>query len=233
VFKFISRNCDITYIVATESEKLGVLNKFPDQTVSTVGIGVKTPQNLSRKTTFNGVLLCLSRITEKKRIDVCIEAISLLKSIGKEDYSLSIAGEGENLLKNQLINLAENLGVSSQVNFLGLLLEERKWQAIENSSILLLPSMNENFAISVAECISAGVPVIVSRNVALHVFVEKYRCGVVISNISDRELARAINEIENEFSFFVENCNKAASELTWDTVGRNWVEVIDELLRTK
>lgn len=233
IFKFISRNCRISFIVATESEKLGVSSKFPEQSISTVGIGVNTPKNLKRKTSFNGELLCLSRIAQKKRIDVCIEAISLLKSNGKIDYSLNIAGEGDESLKNQLISHMEKLGVSSQVNFLGLLLEDKKWKAIESASVLLLPSMNENFAISVAECISAGVPVIVSRNVALHTFVEKHKCGIVISDISDKELVRAVNEIEREFSIFVENCNKAASDLTWDSVGGRWVDIINESLRTK
>ena len=233
IFKLVSRNCQISFIVATDSEQIGVSSKFPHLSIFTVGIGVSTPNDLIRKTSSNGGLLCLSRIAEKKRIDVCIEAISLLKTMGDEHYSLSIAGEGDESLKNQLVNHAEKLGVSSNVNFLGLLLEDKKWKAIQNSSILLLPSMNENFAISVAECISAGVPVIVSKNVALYEFVEKYKCGIVVSDICDKELVRAIKEIENEFSVFVRNCNLAAPELTWETIGRKWVEVIDNLLSIK
>jgi glycosyltransferase involved in cell wall biosynthesis len=233
IFKLVSRNCEISFIVATASEKMGVSSKFPRLSISTVGIGVSTPKDLVRKTSSNHELLCLSRIAEKKRIDICIESISLLQTMGSKHYSLSIAGEGDDTLKNQLVNYAEKLGVSSSVNFLGLLLEEEKWKAIENSSILLLPSMNENFAISVAECISAGVPVIVSKNVALHAFVEKHKCGIVVSDISDKELVKAIKEIENEFSIFVSNCNLAAPELSWESIGRKWVDVINDFLSIK
>jgi len=233
IVKLVSRNCEISFIVATDTEQIGISSKFPDQLIFTVGIGVTTPKDLVRKSSSAGQLLCLSRIAEKKRIDVCIEAISLLKTKGNQDYSLSIAGEGDESLKNQLVHQAKELGVSNNVNFLGLLREDKKWKAIEKSSILLLPSMNENFAISVAECISAGVPVIVSKNVALHTFVEKHKCGIVISDISDKELVRAVKEIENDFSNFVANCNLATPELTWESVGNRWVKVIEGLLSIK
>lgn len=229
IFKFFSRNSLISFIVATDSEKVGVCRKFPNLSITTVGIGVSVPTDLIKKTSFNGELLCLSRIAEKKRIDVCIETISLLKAIDEKYYSLSIAGEGDESLKNDLIKYAVKLGVSKEVNFLGLLIEDKKWKTIQNSSVLLLPSMNENFAISVAECVSAGIPVIVSKNVALHEFVDKHKCGIVISDIADTELVRAIKEIEKDFSKFVLNCYQAAPELTWEAVGRKWLKVIDDL----
>lgn len=233
IFKLISRKREIKYIVATDTEQVGVKAKYPKRQVFTVGIGVDAPKEISNRKFSNGNLLCLSRISEKKRIDVCIDALCLLKNMSANVYTLNIAGNGDKTLTSRLVNQSKKLSEPTSVHFLGLLDEDEKWRVIQDSSILLLPSMNENFAISVAECISAGVPVIVSRNVALHVFVEKYNCGIVIETVSDQDVARAVIEVERNFSYFVSNCIFASPLLDWESVSSSWVETILELTGQK
>lgn len=227
ILEFLARNCEISYIVATESEQFGVISKFPSRQVSTVGIGVDVPVTIHPKKVSNSSLLCLSRITEKKRIDICLGALSHLNLDSDNSYVLNIAGQGDELLKSKLIKLAETLKVSSEVNFLGLLVGNEKWKAINDASILLLPSMNENFAISVAECISVGVPVVVSKNVALHTFVKKFNCGIVINELTDKEVSSAVKIIEKNYKNYVNNCISASEYLSWNSVTPKWIDVLE------
>jgi glycosyltransferase involved in cell wall biosynthesis len=230
IFNFFARKNDLSFFVASNSEMAGVLTKYPKANVTTVGIGVDRPLIVNLKNESNGKLLCLSRIAEKKRIDICIDALHLLRQQGSGNYSLGIAGEGDELLKSKLTAQAESLNVLTDLTFMGLLNGVEKWQAIADSSILLLPSMNENFAISVAECISAGLPVIVSEHVALHDFVQKYGCGVVIDSLSPENVLKAIKEIESSYSYYVDNCFSSSRLLSWDEVGEKWSEAIHEVL---
>jgi glycosyltransferase involved in cell wall biosynthesis len=57
--------------------------------------------------------------------------------------------------------------------------------------VFVLPSYSENFGIAVAEAMAAGLPVIVSDQVAIHCEVSRARAGVVVRcNVG--ELAEAL-----------------------------------------
>jgi glycosyltransferase involved in cell wall biosynthesis len=233
VFNFLIRKNSLRIFVASDSEIAGAQIKFPTTQITVVGIGVENPPMINLKKKSNGKLLCLSRITEKKRIDLCIKALELLRQQESGNQRLEIAGEGSELLKSKLIAQAKSLNVLTFLTFSGLLKDLEKWQAITDSSILLLPSMNENFAISVAECISAGVPVIVSKNVALHEFVQEFDCGVVIDNLSPENVFRATLKIESNYSTYVNNCLRNSYLLSWERVSRNWSKAIFEVIGSK
>jgi glycosyltransferase involved in cell wall biosynthesis len=224
------REKSINFVVATESEVEGVRKVFPGNQIDVIGIGVTGTAPSLNSPPFTGSkinLLSLSRIHKKKRIDISIKALSILRDEGVECV-LRIAGNGDKKLIRKLRNLVEELNLENEVQFLGHLERIDKENLILQSDILLLPSENENFAIAVAESIAFGKPVIVSSNVAMSDFVEKHKNGIVINSLDETLLATAISTIKTDYYAYQEKCLESANLLYWPKVFEKWVQVLKD-----
>ena len=66
--------------------------------------------------------------------------------------------------------------------------------ALAAASVFVLPSASENFGIAAAESLAAGVPTIVSEEVALSSDIRRYDAGVVVKR-DVQQLAGAISDL--------------------------------------
>lgn len=109
-------------------------------------------------------LLFISRLNEKKGVDLLIKAYRRLEaSVDEPPARLVIAGPGrDTAFGKKLSRLAEG---SERIHFTGMLEGEVKWGALAGARMMLLPSHQENFGIVVAEALAVGTPVILSREV--------------------------------------------------------------------
>src|SRR5207237_8833385 len=82
-------------------------------------------------------------------------------------WRLVIAGDGEPAYVNSLHVLARSLDAQDRVCFVGWVGGEAKLAALQNASLLALPSYQENFGIVVVEALACGVPVLISEHVNL------------------------------------------------------------------
>jgi len=69
-----------------------------------------------------------------------------------------------------------------------------KAAALAAADVFVLPSASENFGIAAAESLAAGVPTIVSEEVALSHDIRRHDAGVVVKR-DVQELAAAINHL--------------------------------------
>jgi len=107
--------------------------------------------------------LFLSRIHPKKQLEQLFAALALVPG----DWTLQIAGEGEPAYVASLQRQADQLGITSRCRWLGFLAGEAKWQALAVADWFVLPSASENFGIAAIEALAAGLPVILSPEVAV------------------------------------------------------------------
>jgi glycosyltransferase involved in cell wall biosynthesis len=224
-------NRSMHFLVGSESEILSIREIFPIYPISVVGLGIEISNDLNDLSQIHDPinLFCLSRISHKKRIDLCIHAISKLNSV-KSRYKLKIYGSGDEDLEDELKRLVKTLKVQDSVSFEGHVDGISKKMAIKNSDILLLPSENENFAVAVAESISFGKPVVVSKFVAMHEFVDRFKAGITIDCLEIDEIVLAIEQISDNFSIYQRNCLTSARLLDWNEVFKRWHEVIESNL---
>lgn len=221
------RSREIHFLVASEAEVPSLKAKFPKNSVTVVGIGVNLQKlNLNESRNENEIrLIFMGRIAEKKRIDLCMQAVKTLKLMGYK-ICFEIVGTGDEFLIQFLKNLVKELEIEDSVHFLGHLENEELYRVLALSHIFILPSENENFAIAVAESIGASVPVIVSKNVAMHNFVSKYKVGITIDNLESNLIVNAILDLLDNYSQFRDNCIKNRSLLDWSSVFVQWEEVL-------
>jgi glycosyltransferase involved in cell wall biosynthesis len=194
-----------------------------------VGLGISPSAELAPKNILHGEvvqLFCLSRIAAKKRIDLCLQAIKLLRN-SDINFHLSIYGSGEKSLENDLRKLAIELEIDEDVEFRGHVNNIERINAFSESHIFLLPSENENFAVAVAESIQSLRPVVISKNVAMHEFVEMHKSGITIEKLSPEDLANGILEVVQNYQNYVSNCKVSRDYLSWDKVFENWLRAIN------
>jgi glycosyltransferase involved in cell wall biosynthesis len=229
--KLLLKGRSIHFLVGSSPEIVSVRQSFPNSKISVVGLGIEL-SNLTKsicRIHSPIKLFCLSRITNKKRIDLCIRAVSKLNE-GKNKYHLDIYGSGDHFLEKELKELVKDLNLGEQISFKGHVDGESKDLAIQNSDILLLPSENENFAVAVAESIAFGKPVVVSKFVAMHEFVDTHSTGSTIETLDVDEIVFAIKDVTDKFSTYQENCIASAPLLAWEEVINSWFHAIENNL---
>lgn len=229
VVSLLLKGRDIHFLVGSNSEAVSVEKRFPHAKVTVVGLGIELPdfEKIGSRIHSPIKLFCLSRIARKKRIDLCILAVAKLNQHNIR-YHLSIYGTGDVFYKRELDQLVQKMNLEGQVFFEGHVTEVSKEIAIQNSDILLLPSENENFALAVAESISFGKPVVVSKFVAMYEFVDKYCAGFTIDEIDVESLVSAIEKVSDRFSTYQDNCIESAHLLAWEQVIKVWFKAIED-----
>lgn len=234
-FKFLNKSREIEFLVGSAEEINGVTRKFGKNLVRVVGIGIEAvPQQFLHQglSAIPLRLLCLSRITQKKRIDLCIEAVKYLQDKDLPAF-LTIAGDGDEALLRELIQLTKLKGLESVVDFVGFVDGDDKHRLYKESDILLLPSENENFAIAIAEAIAHQVPVVVSDAVAMHSFVKAHHTGIVIRELNADVLAEAIISLNSDYRQNWNACVNSKYLLDWHLVFNVWHKALDVQKRSQ
>lgn len=170
------------------------LSIFPRVRVVVISNGIDTPQVLPKRDYCpNGELrlLFLSRLHRKKGLENLLDAMVDLKDL---KISLLICGTGDEVYVSNLQQRAHRLDLlDGRVHFLGHVDGESKKSAFMNTDVFVLPSYSENYGIAVAEALSYGVPVIVSRGTPWQKIEEK-NCGLWVEN-DPKSLVQAIRNI--------------------------------------
>lgn len=144
-----------------------------------VPLGIDIQACSTRRVEHEGLrLLFLSRIHPKKQVDVLLRAVARAP-----DVTLIVAGDGEAAYVTALKTLASELGIAGRVEWTGHVSGADKMRVLAEADVFVLPSVNENFGIAVVEALASGLPVIVSRGVAIHNEIEAAGAGIIADDV--------------------------------------------------
>jgi glycosyltransferase involved in cell wall biosynthesis len=169
--------------VTSRSEKDDVKKICNHDNILCLGLGVeisKTDQLIHVSQHEETRFIFLSRIHPKKQLDKLLEALSTLyNSYNKRSWRLFIAGDGDHKYIEYLKVLTEDKGISNRVEWMGHLGEEEKFSLMGTCDWYVLPSLSENFGLSVVEALASGLPVIISPEVGISEIVAESNAGLV------------------------------------------------------
>ena len=149
-------------------------------TVVPIGVAVASTSPDQRDVRQPGApvrLLFLSRLHPKKGLELLIDALARLRG---SEWHLDIAGDGEPVYVAALRRTIQDLGYEKQTTLHGFVTGDRKRQLFASADLFVLPSHDENFGLVVAEAMAAGLPVIVSSEVAISRDVSARSAGLVV-----------------------------------------------------
>jgi glycosyltransferase involved in cell wall biosynthesis len=128
-------------------------------------------------------VLFLSRIHEKKGVDILVRAYNQLCATRKDVPLLVIAGPGlDTPYGAQVKDLASGNG---RILFPSMLLGDTKWGAFYGCDAFVLPSHQENFGIAVAEALACAKPVLISNQVNIWREIQQEGGGLVAPDTED------------------------------------------------
>lgn len=198
-----------------------------------IPLGV-TPPSFRHTNSSARYLLALGRLHPKKRFDVLLKAFSRVASLEKlKEWQLYIAGAGDPGYTNQLKEFATR-ECAGRVQFLGWVEGEEKADLLCRAGLLVLPSSQENFGISAAEAMSAGVPVLLSREVDIWDDVLRSKAGWVTEGTSEA-IAAALEEVLQSEAELRRRGDAARSlaldRFSWDAVGHGLLKLYSGILK--
>jgi len=163
-------------------------------------------------------IIFLSRIEEKKGLDILLNALPMLTA----PYKLTVVGDGNADYVNQLKEIARKNNTAEYIEWLGFRGED-KFELLCKSDLMVLPSYDENFGNVIIESLSVGTAVLIGENVGLADYVTENHLGWLCQT-NPASVAERINTIAEQPAELHRIKNQAPDKILMDFDADNLVK---------
>ena len=161
-----------------------------------------------------GRVLFLGALNEKKGALVFLEA---LRQTENKDTLFVVAGgvteKNPDFMHKWEEGLAAARNESRKIELLGKVPAQEIITQIQRASVVVLPSLFDEFSRALVEALVLGRPVITTGTVGAAIFVLKSQAGLVVESDNSVALARAIDELLRPGEPYADNARKLAPRL--------------------
>lgn len=176
-------------------------------------------------------LLFLGRLHPKKGVDSLLRVWSGLSS-EFPDWRVEIAGPIDNSYATSYQNLVREMAIP-RVKFIGSVFGQEKLEAYQKAELFVLPTVDENFGMTVAEALVCGTPVVCSRGAPWQEL-ETRGCGWW-PEMGDSSLEHALRDAMRMSADKLSQMGQLGrswmlSEYRWDTISDRMLSVYSWLL---
>jgi glycosyltransferase involved in cell wall biosynthesis len=194
--------------------------------VAVIPNGIQIPEG--NPTPGARTVLHLGRLHPKKGISRMVSAWARVAHV-HPNWRLRIVGPSELNHRAELEEQVRELGVP-RVDFNDPLFGADKWDAYRHAGLFVLPTLNENFGMVVAEALAAGVPTISTRG-APWAGLETERCGWWVDHGPDAlavalDAAMSLPDIERA-AMGARGRSWMHRDFGWDGIAARMAEVYD------
>lgn len=204
----------------------------PKQLMEIIENGVDTetfrPQNQGK--TFSPIVfLSTSRLTLRKGIHLLIEAFAVAVKHAKVPLELRLIGEGEE--QESLEVRVKELGIETQVKFLGRVEHHLLPEFYQQAHVFVLPSKNEGMSNSALEALASGLPLVVSDTGGMQELVTDGKNGLLIDPELTAPFAEALVSLaQNQGSLiaFGLESRRRAEQRSWNKVAERFRSILEQ-----
>lgn len=140
-------------------------------------------------------ILTIGRLIPRKGFQFLIRALPQVLEKAETNFEIEIVGDGP--YRDELVHLAENLGVASHIHFSGSVPYAELPEKYRRADIFILPSLAEGMPLVVLEAMGTGLPIIASRVQGIDELVAAGVNGEVFDPGDVDELARCLVKLIN------------------------------------
>lgn len=184
----------------------------------------------------NPTFIYCGRVVRMKNVEDVILAFSKIKQELKHSR-LWIVGGGDIEYINELKKLVTNQFLDKDVKFFGRVSEEEKLILMRKCHMQLLSiKVHAGWCIVVIEAASQATPSVVYKTSGLQDAVKDGITGVVVENNNPEELAKATVSLlksKTEYASMQKKGLSWASSLTWESVTKQSLSLIEEVVNEK
>jgi colanic acid/amylovoran biosynthesis glycosyltransferase len=141
-----------------------------------------------------------------KGYDIALKALALLKMKGLEFNYQIIGAEGN----QELLFLRKELDLEAEVKFLPKLPQQKVFDAMQTSSVFLLPSIEEGIANVAVEAMALGCPVISTNCGGMEELITHQKEGWIVPVYDYKAMAAQISEFSQLDSEYIKIIKKEA-----------------------
>lgn len=143
----------------------------------------------------NKRILILGWINERKNTLGAVRAIAHAVRSGTKG-TLVVAGEPQMpSYKELVLQEIKNLGIQNHVEFLGYINREQLEAELRRTTILLLPSLQENAPMAISEAMAASIPVVTSNRCGMPYMVADGESGYLIDPTDSRQMGERLKKL--------------------------------------
>ena len=197
--------------------------------IAIVPNGIDLPEPAVRSIssiTNDRTVLSLGRLHPKKGLDRLVRAWATVEA-ANPDWRLRIVGPDELGYSGKLAALAVELK-ARRISFEKSIAGDAKIAAYQQADLFVLPTLNENFAITVAEALAVGTPVIATKGAPWRAL-ESNGCGWWIDHGVEPLAAALANAMamtrEKLQAMGAKGRSWVSRDFSWDRVARDMLEV--------
>jgi len=174
-------------------------------------------------------LLWVGRYVKGKGLDYLIEAFSILKKKHLE-IDLTLVGKGPD--KDKIVKKIHDLNLENSVIMKDFVTNSEIVGMYQNSSIFVLPSLEEGVPRTILEAMSCGIPVVCSKLPQLVDIIDG--CGLLVPAKNPQALADAILKISSDSSLIEEfrknGIKNVVENYSWKDTVKKTTQLYRELL---
>ncbi len=171
--------------------------RLPVPIVTPFGVDTAKFKNEKEKKDSHKLIVgMVKKLEDKYGVDIFIKAAALIiESNDFKNISFKIVGGGSK--ERELKSLAEKLGISAQIEFMGWLANDEIPLFLNQLDIFVVPSRHksESFGVAAVEAQSCGIPIIVSNLGGLPEVIEDGVTGLLVEPEDELSLANAVKKI--------------------------------------
>jgi glycosyltransferase involved in cell wall biosynthesis len=148
-----------------------------------------------------------------------------------KQITLWIVGTGDVSYRQYLENLAKTLGIDKQITFYGFVSQEKKFELMARSHILVNPSIKEGWGLTVPEAGAVGTPCVVYNVAGLRDLVQDGVNGL-LAPVSPGELAQKVLQVLTDISLYKklrQGAQKKSLTYNWDNTESEILSVLKRI----
>lgn len=173
-------------------------------------------------------LILIGRLSDVKRVDRFLNAIKLAK---KKLPSINAVIVGDGPDKEQLEELADQLGITKDVNFVGWQNNVHDW--LQKSRCFVLTSDSEGLSQALIQAMMTGLPAITSDVGDMGDLLKTESSGYLISELNAENFAEKFVKLltnEDELRRFSGNAQNTAQRLSIGQVEQQWYLIFEDFI---
>lgn len=239
VKKWIICNADMIAPVSSDLRKK-ILDLAHHDKVEIIPMGTSIPDQSDLKREYlKPYILFLGRLTEFKGVTYLLDAFEKLSN---SELGLDLLIVGDGLLREELQEKANRLGLEEKVHFIGNVNHYKVWSLYKHAEVFVIPSIvtslgeTEGFGLVIIEAMLSRCPVVGSDVGGISDIIKNGVNGLLVPEKDPNKLHQAILNITTDTTKrqrLINNAYKTARDsFSWDVISKRFEKSYTEILKT-